>query len=182
MVPRSATWEFLNSRLSTGHDTPRKKGIPIVRVRPYFSTNLREKCQSNLQQDSPSNNQMSHFWIQNMLVCYVTKKSKFPQIQGYQKMASFVARMQPSCCPSHRVFWGSFSMAEMPGICCILGNLTKKHVVKKSTNPTQPNHIKSKISQSCWQERNIPPNKKTSDSDSKGLQVTANACDLLRSW
>lgn len=41
---------------------------------------------------------------------------------------------------------------------CILGNLTKKHVVKKSTNPT--NHIKSKISPICWQERNIPPETK----------------------
>ena len=131
MVPRSARWEFLNSRLSTGHDTPRKKAYQLLESDIILSQFKRKIVNPTFNRTVIQTIRCLTFGFKHVcLLCY--EKIEVSSNSGIQKMASFVAMMQPSF-PSHRFFFGGgrFPWLKCLEIRCILGNLTKKHVVKK---------------------------------------------------
>ena len=71
-------------------------------------------------------------------------------------------------------------MAEMPGNTLHPRKPHKETCRKKINQPNQPYQVQN-ITYLLTGTEHPSPNKETRDSDSKGLQVTANAYDLLRS-
>lgn len=154
MVPRSATWEFLNSRLSTGHDTPRKKAYQLLESDLIlYQFKRKMSIQPSIGQSfKQSVIRCLTFWFKTCLFATLPK-SKFPPIQGYKKWHHSWQWCSQVILLIGFFFGGRFPWLKCLEIRCILGNLTKKHVVKKSTNPT----ISSPKYHLFADVRNIPP-------------------------